>query len=273
MSDTTTTGLRDLYKPEIECLQGDTNFYTWKSQATSHLRLLNLWDLVSGADPRPIASAQQAVWDSGDQQAKYFLTRTVDFSLCELFAAATTSVEIWNVLMDRFHRNDAASLLRCHRAILTLRYREGNRATIPAYLALFERHWTNLLDRTADADTPAGVVGNSLETTMAVFARSEEVKTEILVASLPASIRKMAAKLRVMYDGQLSYVHLLKLLRKLQIVLEEEEAAAVECTWCKKWGMESVGHKYRECKKLMEYKAEQRGKMREKKQRIRKEQD
>lgn len=185
MSDTAIAGLHEIYIGETECLQGDSNFYTWKSQITSGLRHLDLWDLVSGSTPRPIAFLEQPAWDNADWQAKCFLSSHVDDSLTDSLSSHTTSPAMWNALMDRFHRNDATSLLRCHRVILTLRYRENSGVSIPEYLASFERHWTELLDRTADADAPVGEAANSLETTMAVFARSEETKTEILVAYCP----------------------------------------------------------------------------------------
>lgn len=177
--------------------------------------------------------------------------------------------------MDRFHRNDAASLLRCHRTIYALHYSEDRGDTIPRHLARFEHHWTELLDRTADADAPVVNAPNSLETTMAVLARSEEAKTEILVASLPGWLRRMVGNLKIKCGGEMPYAHLWRMLMELYVLLQKDDREEAErepvCSWCKSRGLESVGHIWTVCERLTQFKSEQRRQRRERNQRKRRE--
>lgn len=281
MSDTATAGLHDVYDTEIEPLQEDSDFYTWKSQTTSHLCRLGFWAVVSGITSRPVASSssgttrEQSTWDTTDTHAKHFLYRHIAASLTDFLAPHVTSTAIWNALMDRFHRNDAASLLRCHRTIYALHYSEDRGDTIPRHLALFERHWTELLDRTADADMPVVDAPNSLETTMALLARSEEAKTEILIASLPGWMRRLAGNLKIKSGGEMPYAHLWRLLMELYVLVQMDDREEAErqpvCSWCRSRGLESAGHIWSACERLTEFKSDQRRQRREKNQRKRRE--
>lgn len=122
---------------------------------------------------------------------------------------------------------------------------------------------------------PVADAPNSLETTMAVLARSEEAKTEILVASLPGWMRRLAGNLKIKSGGEMPYAHLWRLLMELYVLVQMDDREEAErqpvCSWCRSRGLESAGHIWTACERLTQFKSDQRRQRREKNQRKRRE--
>lgn len=266
MSDAS-SDIHDVYDTGIASLQDESDFYRWKSIITLHFKHLGFWDIVSGSTPRPAASAPEAsqeVWDHDAVQAKYILCRHVSADINQFLYSYDTAPAMWAALMRRFHRRDAPSILVTFRAICALRYTESGDESIPDYLATFERHWSTLVGQTADADPPVAGPGNSLATTLGSVVRSEESKMEFLIGSLPASIRRMVFSLQLRHGEEVKYIHLWQLLMKLHALQESDDREAalaraqrLDCSWCRSRGMESVGHHWKRCEKLLEFKREE----------------
>lgn len=266
MSDTS-SDVHDVYDIGISSLQDESDFYCWKSTITFHFKQLGFWDIVSGSTPRPAAYAAEALqeaWDRDAVQAKYVLYRHVSADINEFLYPYDTAPAMWDALMRRFHRRDATSILDTFRVISALRYTESGDESIPDYLATFERHWSTLVGQTADADPPVAGPGNSLATTLGSVVRSEESKMEFLIGSLPVTIRRMVLSLQVRHGEEVKYMHLWQLLMRLHVLQESDdreaalaEAQRLDCSWCRSRGMESVGHHWRRCEKLLEFKREE----------------
>lgn len=233
---------------------------------TYHLQRLGLWAIVSGALPRPdgppaaVRSREQENWDRGAEEAKYFLFRHVDAATNTMLYAHDNTPAMWAALLSRFHHHDAASLMRSFRTIAALRYTEASEETLPEYLVSFELHWSKLVGQTADATGRA----NSLESTLAAVVRSEDSKIEFLISSLPSATRRMAFSLQLRLGSEMRYADLLRLLMELHVLQEMDdreealaEAQRLDCSWCRSRSLESIGHHWRACERLREYKREE----------------
>lgn len=266
MSDTS-SDINNIYDTGVERLHADSDFYSWKSLITYHLQRLNLWPIVSGALPRPpgppaaARTAEQIAWDQGATEAKYFLYRHVDAATNTMLYAHDAAPAMWTALMSRFHTRDAASLMRSFRALAGLRHSEAS-GSLRDFLGAFEHAWSTLLGQTADAASLAAP--GSLEASLARLVRSEDAKIEFLVSALPAPTRRMAFSLQVRRGSEMRYADLWRLLSELHVLQEmddAEEAMAMaermDCSWCRSRGLESVGHHWRACERLKEFKREE----------------
>lgn len=266
MSDTSGDAHDLYYDTGIHSLQDEGDFYSWKSIITLHFRRLGFWDIVSGQTPRPDESTpevSQGAWERDAMEAKFILYRHVSVDINEFLYPYDTAPAMWAALMRRFHRQDAPSILLTFRAICALHYTESSDESIPDYLATFDRHWNTLVGQTADAGPPFVGPRSSLATTLGSVVRSEESKIEFLIGSLPETIRRMAISLQIRHGEEVKYMHIWQLLMRLHGLQESDDREAalalaqrLDCSWCRSRGFESVGHHWKRCDKLREFKRE-----------------
>jgi hypothetical protein len=68
-----------MVKPsDIAKLAGAKNYWTWKSDATSLLLAMGLWDAVDPPIPVPTGAVQLRTWNQNNQKAYGFLYLTLD---------------------------------------------------------------------------------------------------------------------------------------------------------------------------------------------------
>lgn len=259
----------------IERLHGESDFYVWKSLVTSHLKKYGLWNVISGATPRPATpTPEQESWDSASLDGIAFLYRYIDRAIHRTLPPPETGPGVWAALMRRYHQRDGYVLVDAFKAVSSLRYSETGDETFPAYLDSFQRAWGDLENRTADATTPTPGSGNSLETALHVVAVSEDAKIEFLIGSLPHSMWIIAIDVRN-ENKTMTFMDLRDLLLRLHASRERKAAQALEevqkreCSWCRSRGFDSAGHRSGECVKLQEFKLERSAGKKNKKRRQR----
>lgn len=200
----------------IPRLNGASNFYAWKVMVQIHLVSLDVWNITSGAIPRPsgptpdastLTSAQNA-WDQLSFLARCFLDRHMSAKIQSDMFVHDTAPEMWKALMDSYLQRNSRSLMNCFNAIRSLQYSDTGTESFPDYLASFEKHWQDLLLRTYDADAQVLGLGTSLETALRVVALSDEAKREFLVASLPPSMMDFVVDLSERLGSELDYLRL-----------------------------------------------------------------
>lgn len=265
MSD---TSLDPKYFTGIEHLRGKNDFYDWKSQITNHFILYRLWDIVSGATPRPSSSSDPAVtpavttpaqdkWDYASAQCICILTKHVEKDIRNFISYYKTAPEMWRCLMDRYHRRDGPSVLNSFLTVSTFRYDETSATSIMDHVTAFEQHWTDLVSRTADAAPPVPGTDTSLEAVLHMLGSSQNSKMEFLFASFPQGCLPELFDFRMRITRELTYDELYRFLRELHEIREEEkrqEALRVDCTWCSARGLESAGHVWKDCGLLKQFK-------------------
>lgn len=169
---------------EIQTLHGEDNFYIWKATVKLHLVSLDLWNITSGATPRPSTSSP-AAWDDASLLARYFLARHMSAEVNQLMDAHKTAPALWAALAGLYHQHTASHLLQSLDAIRSLRHTGA--VPFREHLASFEARWDDLRFRSEDAAAPVPGAPSSLETAMRVLTTSDEAKREFLVASMHAS--------------------------------------------------------------------------------------
>lgn len=218
----------------IEPLLGDSNFYVWKAAIQVHLESMDLWKITSGAIPRPIAEVPaptfaQRSWDRTSLLARRFLDRHVSETVNLDMSSYNTAPAMWQALMDDYLQRDAQSLLQSFNALCSLRYSDTSTESCTDYLASFERHWSDLVYRTSEADPPTAGAGNSLETGLRIIATSDESKTQFLIASLPESMNPFIANVLFREGSELTYNHLYRALENYDnLPAWENEVGTVE---------------------------------------------
>lgn len=269
----------------IQLLQGDSNFYGWKEAVKNHLKRHDLWEITSGATPRPpgpesdaaTATEAQKSWDGGSLIAKCVIRNLLSQEVSRYMYFHETGPAMWTALMERFHRHEPRDLLQSFNAVCSLRYIDDSEESFLDYLDTFHKHWDDLRYRCDDADPPAPGIGNSLETTLKVLANSDQSKSEFLIASLPESMMLAVYGLQAASERNLEYRSVYRWLvgyharmenlkkeiaLEEQIALEEEialqEAQRVDCIWCRSRGFESEGHEWKWCTLLREFKRQNR---------------
>ena len=68
--------LVDLYLNESTKLDGK-NYVNWKFKLVTILKAYNLWTIVKGDEPKPIAAAVIPDWDKREMKAKVLLRMSV----------------------------------------------------------------------------------------------------------------------------------------------------------------------------------------------------
>lgn len=261
----------------IEALEGESNFYVWKAAIKLHLESLDLWNITSGAAPRPTTAAldtsnatptpttAQQEWDRASILAMCFLARHMSEKVNNYALEYDTAPEVWQALMRAYLQRNANSLLKSFHAVCSLRYSDTSGESFADYLASFGRHWDDLLLRTEDADPPTVGSGNSLETAMRVIATSDESKMEFLTSSLPESLSMFVMNLKFQLGAELTYFRLYRELmsfHKIRELQNEEDALersqSPDCTWCRSRGFESEGHLWKQCELLQEIQKQKR---------------
>lgn len=147
MSDTSDTSndFAEVFRARIDRLHGESDFYTWKCLVTSHLKRHDLWDVISGATPRPasalasaaVSTPEQELWDSTSRIGIEFLYQYVDATIHSTFELNHPGPAMWAALMRRYYERDAATLLNAFNIVSSLRYTESSAESIPEYLASF----------------------------------------------------------------------------------------------------------------------------------------
>lgn len=271
MSDTSS----EAYDPVMEPLVGISNFYNWKFTITLQLNVLKLNGIVQGKIPRPPspttpASAsspsdetpEQTEWDNSSIRALCFIHDRVSPTVVDIIGTFATAPDAWKYLMDSFHKRDPTSLLQSLNTISNLRL--GNADSIHEFLTTFSEAWSDLRMRTGDAPPAVEGTQNSLETVLAGLARSEQSKIEFLLDSLPSELWNIRFSLRNRYGADLRFSHVYNSLTDVhhnreqakEIARRAEAAeAATDCTWCRSRGYESVGHVWKECGRLRQFKS------------------
>lgn len=219
----------------ISPLKGESDFYVWKTMVKRHLVSLDLWNIVSGATPRPTApesdsttpTLPQKVWDRSSLLAHALLDRHLSQEVNRDHYHHTTPQALWKSLMERYHHNDAQSLLKSLNAISSLSYSDTSSESFSDYLTSFGQHWDDLCYRTEDAEPPKAGVPNSLETGLNIIANSDESKREFLLASIPQSMMVFVINLTDRLESDLNYFRLCNELKwyhsSLESSKEEEE--------------------------------------------------
>lgn len=216
---------------EIESLHGDSNFYMWRAVIQLHLESMDLWKITSGATPRPVSDVPaptfaQREWDRASLLARCFLDRHASETITRYMRGYDTAPAMWQALMDNYLQRDAQSLLQSFNALCALRYSAGSLAD---YLVSFERHWSDLVYRTSDADPPTPGPGNSLEAGLRVVATSDEAKTQFLIASLPEAMDSVVANIVFREGAELTYIRLYRdLVDYDSVLVREQEVGLVE---------------------------------------------
>lgn len=199
-----------------------------------HLVSLDVWNITSGATPRPSGSTPDAstltpaqnAWDQLSFLARCFLDRHVSAKIKADMFVHDTAPEMWKALMDSYLQRNSRSLLKCFNAIRSLQYSDTGAESFPDYLASFEKHWQDLLLRTYDADAQVLGLGTSLETALRVVALSDESKREFLVASLPPSMMDFVGDLSERLGSELDYLRLYRelIMYHSQVESQREES-------------------------------------------------
>lgn len=225
-------------------------------------------------DPTSIPSASQAktlkseqkTWDVLDCKAKIVLGRHIESSIMhDRIKTYPTAAEQWNALMRHYHRRDAGTFQRALKGICDIRYSDTSNDSIADHLAAFERSWNILVMCTSDGG-PSTAVEDSLETTLKVMARSEEVKAAFLISSLPPSVDEIVLNLRLLHGQSLMYLHVYRRLSNLHEARELQnsgrardqasETQDMDCTWCRSRGYKSTGHTWKRSYRLSQFNKE-----------------
>lgn len=169
--------------------------------------------------------------------------------------------------MKRYHQHDARALLKSFNDISSLRFTDTSTESFSDYLITFDHHWSDLCFRTDDADRPKDGVPDSLEIALRVLANSDEFKREFLIASIPQSMWLFVVNLKARAGSDLNYARLRSELMWYHTSLqqceeeerkEEEEVEQLDCTWCRSRGLDSVGHEWKKCARLRQFKRQNR---------------
>lgn len=240
-----------------------------------HLVHVDLWKIMSGAIPRPSAlesdhlmpTPAQAAWDRSSLLAHVFVDRHITLEVQRYHQHHKTPQALWKALMEHYHQHDARALLKSFNDISSLRYSDPSTESFSDYLISFDHHWNDLCFRTDDADPPKEGVADSLETALKVLANSDESKREFVLASIPPSMMLFVINLKYRVGGELNYARLRSELRGYDALLkqyeeeqleEREELEELDCTWCRSRGLESVGHEWKKCARLRQFKRQNR---------------
>lgn len=274
----------------FESLQGESNFHSWKMTITMYLDIFGLWEVVSGAEPRPAATepevptapasasgaaaaleAKQNAWDQTSLKAILFLHKHVERDIKSSVSACRTAPEMWKALMDRYNRRNIMALLEVFRSIVTLRYSDNGQYSIAEHVATFERHWYQLVCRTDDATAPAAGDQKSIEMIFKLLAADGDSKATLFIGSLPPSMDNIMDNLRIRHGKSLTYHHVCHRLMDLHFVREKQEKREqvsalsqaskkqdMNCTWCKSRGFSSAGHTWKRCRRLTEFKKKEK---------------
>lgn len=217
----------------ISPLQGESNFYVWKSHIKWHLEHADLWNIMSGVTPRPAAldsmhTPAQELWDRSSFVAHDFLNRHISPEVHRYHHHHETPQALWKSLVQQYHRHDARALLKSFNDISSLRFSDTSTESFSDYLITFDHHWSDLCFRTEDADQPRDGVSDSLETALRVLVNSDESKREFLLASIPASMGLFVVNLKDRVRSDLNYPRLRSELRLYHASVREYDLEEME---------------------------------------------
>lgn len=110
-----------------------TNFPKWKMQVTVVMKSYSLWDIVTGAETRPISDVtDQAKWDKSDNDAQAVLLLSISSGQMDHVHHCTTSKQIFDKLSE-IH-SDTSELNKQQTLTRFYSYKTGpNQSPIQAY--------------------------------------------------------------------------------------------------------------------------------------------
>ncbi|GJE95663.1 polyprotein [Phanerochaete sordida] len=142
----------------------DSNWYAWKYRMEMHLFRKELWGLVSGEEPRPVANARaQAAWDKRAKLAAAEIALHVSDGQLPLIRKTTDPKEMWRILKETHENAGWANRMALMRRFLLLRKEPD--VSMQDHLNRFQDYYQALIDVKVDI--------------------SDILKVTVLLASLP----------------------------------------------------------------------------------------
>jgi hypothetical protein len=263
-------------KVDIKKLLGPENYISWRAHVAVYLRHLKVLDVVNGTTPAPTDKTSSAYdeWETRDTTAQLALLTAISVEWQHLVAQSSSSAEGWTKLQDQFDRQNIISLSHLLNKATTSKMESSE--TLPQYLARFDSTWTQLKTRVHNA--PAD---DTMATGLERFLDNEQIKASYLLLSLPETYSNVVDNL-VSKKGTYAdaYAHLMDLpstsasnAKALAAQAKKKKEKATqsskkkptssdtgnqlgknECSFCKKWNREFVGHTYKICTVLKDYK-------------------
>ncbi|MCO5569486.1 hypothetical protein L7F22_023199 [Adiantum nelumboides] len=141
------------------------NYLTWATRVTLLLKRATLWDIVSGATPKP--AANDADWTTKDLQAQSELMMHLGDRQVQMVRHCQSSVEIWAFLRTTYHHEDLITRITALKKLMVtvlLEHQETSK---------FLDEWRALLDNVL-------LAGLQLD---------ESLQAMLLLAALPSSWR------------------------------------------------------------------------------------
>src|SRR5215208_728295 len=123
MGDFSAAAAKAVGIPQIELLQGASNYHTWRSMATTFLNIMGVWDVVSCKTVKPgDAGKADNEWLQQSHRAKGFLLLNVEKGIWPIITLADDAPDIWQKLKEAFDQKTTTTLYSLLKAIFMLRY-------------------------------------------------------------------------------------------------------------------------------------------------------
>ena len=265
--------------------KGD-NYTQWKSTWMITFKHAELWNIISGKNPRPSADGDaQDAWEKKDNDAMVMLLSSVHQDHTTSVATCETSQKAWKYLSERFDRDTSGAAIHLFRSLANLRYKDGE--NLRTHVDDFHQLWTRMGNRcrasnqtvakamrpifesdevkgsfflTTLPDTMDNIIDNlstreiltfnAIEPKMLDIAENHSLNTEIDSAAYYTTTRKPA---KVIVDKGKSKGSTGT--QSTQQINNENE-----CNWCRKHNFQFAGHIWTNCQRLKDHKKGKQGK-------------
>ena len=126
--------------PQIQKLQGATNFHAWRRIAKMFLIVMRIWNIVSGEKKKLSSTTEGEAWTQNSYWAQVFLLSNMDESLMPLIALAKDTRQAWMILEDKFDRQTVTNLHSLLKAI-KFHLKCANKCEVSGHIAKYDELW------------------------------------------------------------------------------------------------------------------------------------
>lgn len=109
----------------IDPLRGEDNYNSWRVQITDLLNELEIWDHISGDEPRPTEAALLPEWKKKDAKALRAIRFRVANDIVVYVQDATSSKEAWDTLAETFRPAGPIGIVTARRKLFRAQCPEG----------------------------------------------------------------------------------------------------------------------------------------------------
>jgi len=165
------------------------NYAVWRLEAVIHLDNADVWEVVSGSEPKPTTDPHDN-WKRKNRQARSLLIALVTSEYKNLIGTHENASEAWKVLENTLDRKSVSSTIYPINQVLYMQKDESK--TWNEHIAEFESRWTNANSKvaTTTTDSKAWIRGFQL-----VFS-DEEFKAHLLLSTLPSTMDNIVDNFR-----------------------------------------------------------------------------